>query len=47
MADKELAVQLAIGPYTVHKHIGGILLKMGAGSRTEAGVRAAKEGLLE
>ena len=47
LADKEIAVQLAISPYTVHKHIGGILLKMGAGSRTEAGVRAAKEGLLE
>ena len=47
MADKEIAVQLAISPYTVHKHIGSILLKMDAGSRTEAGVRAAKEGLLE
>lgn len=46
-ADKEIAVQLAISPYTVHKHIGSILLKMDAGSRTAAGVRAAKEGLLE
>jgi len=45
-ADKEIAVGLGIRPRTVNKHLENILHKMGAGSRTEAGVRALKEGLL-
>lgn len=46
-ADKEIAAQLAISRHTVHKHVGRILLKMSVSCRTEAGVRAAKEGLLD
>jgi len=44
--DREIAVRLGIRPRTVNKHLENILHKMGAGSRTEAGVRALKEGLL-
>ena len=44
-ADKEIAEELTISPRTVHKHVANILSKMDAGSRTEAGVRAVREGL--
>ena len=42
-ADKEIAAQLVISPLTVQKHVSNILAKMGAGSRTEAAVRAVQE----
>jgi PAS domain S-box-containing protein len=47
MADKEIGSQLGISPLTASKHLTNILSKMGAASRTEAGVRALKEGLLD
>jgi PAS domain S-box-containing protein len=46
-ADKEIAVTLGISSQTVNKHVARILHKMGASSRTEAGVRAIKDGLVE
>jgi PAS domain S-box-containing protein len=46
-ADKEIASQLGISPLTAHKHLGNILAKMSAASRTEAGVRALRDGLLD
>jgi PAS domain S-box-containing protein len=46
-ADKEIAAELGISPLTAQKHVSNILSKMDAGSRTEAGVRAVREGLLE
>jgi len=46
-ADKEIAVTLAISSQTVNKHVAKILHKMGASSRTEAGVRATRDGLVE
>ena len=46
MADKQIAEELGISIYTVNKHVGNVLGKMNAASRTEAGVRAVKEGLL-
>ncbi|GAF67480.1 unnamed protein product, partial [marine sediment metagenome] len=46
-ADKEIATVLGISPLTAHKHLANILNKMGAASRTEAGVRALREGLLD
>ena len=46
-ADKEIATVLGISPLTAHKHLANILDKMGAASRTEAGVRALREGLLD
>jgi PAS domain S-box-containing protein len=45
-SDKEIATVLGISPLTAHKHLANILEKMGAASRTEAGVRALREGLL-
>jgi PAS domain S-box-containing protein len=46
-SDKEIAAVLGISPLTAHKHLGNILEKMGAACRTEAGVRALREGLLD
>jgi PAS domain S-box-containing protein len=47
MADKEIAFRLGISHRTASKHVENILGKMGAMSRTEAGVRAIQEGLVE
>lgn len=44
--DKQIAGDLGISPLTVHKHVANILGKMDASSRTQAGVRALREGLL-
>lgn len=46
-ADKEIALELGISLLTVHKHVGAILGKMHASSRTDAAARALREGLLE
>jgi len=46
-SDKEIAGLLGISLGTASKHTGNILGKMGASSRTEAGVRAVREGLLD
>ncbi len=45
-ADKEIADELGISTFTVSKHVANILGKMAASSRTEACVRALREGLL-
>ena len=44
-SDKEIATLLNISPGTAHVHVANVLRKMGARSRTEAAVRAVKEGL--
>jgi PAS domain S-box-containing protein len=46
-SDKEIAAVLGISTLTASKHLTNILHKMGAASRTEAGVRALREGLLD
>jgi len=46
-ADKEIARELGISPLTAQKHVANILSKMNAASRTEASVRAVREGLLD
>jgi PAS domain S-box-containing protein len=46
-ADKEIAGQLGISTLTASKHLTNILSKMAAASRTEACVRALREGLLD
>jgi DNA-binding CsgD family transcriptional regulator len=46
-ADKQIGDTLGISTYTVNKHVGSILAKMKASSRTEASVRAIREALLE
>lgn len=46
-SDKEIGTVLGIAQRTVNKHVENILGRMGAASRTEAGVRAVREGLVE
>jgi PAS domain S-box-containing protein len=46
-SDKEIGTILGIAQRTVNKHVENILSKMGASSRTEAGVRAVREGLVD
>ena len=46
-ADKEIGGQLGITTLTASKHLANILDKMGAASRTEACIRALREGLLD
>ena len=46
-ADKEIGLELGISPLTASKHVSNILGKMSVASRTEAGVRALREGLLD
>lgn len=47
MPDKGIGMELGISPLTAQKHISNILTKMEASCRTEASVRAVREGLLE
>jgi DNA-binding CsgD family transcriptional regulator len=44
--DKEIAQDLGIALSTVNNHVSNLLRKMGATSRTEAGVRAVQEGIV-
>jgi PAS domain S-box-containing protein len=46
VADKEIAERLGVSIFTINKHVANILAKMHAASRTEAAVRAQREGLL-
>jgi len=45
--DREMATILGISYLTARKHLANVLGKMGATSRTEAGVRALREGLID
>ena len=45
--DREIASLLSIGLRTVQTHISNILTKLGAKVRTEAGVRAVREGIID
>lgn len=46
LTNKAIAVQLEISEYTVKFHVNTILRKLGAQSRTEAAIRAARLGLI-
>ena len=46
-SDRDIGTILGISSFTAQKHIENIRAKMRAASRTEAGVRAVREGLLE
>lgn len=46
-SDREIGLALGISPLTVNTHVSRALRKMGASSRTEAGVRALREGLIQ
>jgi len=47
MSDTQIATTLDISTLTASKHVGHILNKLGAASRTEASMRALREGLVE
>jgi DNA-binding CsgD family transcriptional regulator len=44
--DKEIAQDLGIALSTVNNHVSNLLRKMEAASRTQAGVRAVREGIV-
>jgi DNA-binding CsgD family transcriptional regulator len=46
LSDKEVAAALNLKTFTINKYVARILVKMGAASRTEAAVRALREGIL-
>ena len=46
-SDRQIGTTLGISPLTAQKHMSNILAKMAASSRTEASVRAVREGLIE
>ena len=46
LTDKQIGYKLGISPDTVRKHVASVRRKMGASSRTEASVRAVREGIL-
>jgi DNA-binding NarL/FixJ family response regulator len=46
LPNKTIAYRLAISEHTVKFHVGAILAKLGAASRTEAVTLAARQGLL-
>lgn len=46
LPNKTIATRLSISEHTVKFHVGSILAKLDAGSRTEAVTRAARRGLL-
>jgi DNA-binding NarL/FixJ family response regulator len=47
MKSKEIAALLRLRAVTVNRHVGTVLVKMGARTRTEAAVRALREGWLD
>lgn len=44
--DREIATALFISPRTASRHVGAILAKLGAATRTEAAARAVRDGLI-
>jgi DNA-binding NarL/FixJ family response regulator len=45
LGDKQIAQEVGISRFTVHKHVRSILQKMNVEGRTQAGIRAEREGL--
>jgi DNA-binding NarL/FixJ family response regulator len=45
-SNRQIAAALEISPHTVKYHVDAILAKLGAASRTEAAIRAARLGLI-
>jgi DNA-binding CsgD family transcriptional regulator len=47
LTDKEIACQLRVSKFTINKHVGSVIGKLDARSRTEAVVRALKSGIIQ
>ncbi len=47
LSNKELAARLGVSAHTAKFHVNSILGKLGAGTRTEAVIRALRSGLLK
>src|SRR5947209_4258512 len=47
LPDKEIALRLGVRPDTASKHVNAIRTKMGVHSRTEAAIRAVREGVVD
>jgi DNA-binding NarL/FixJ family response regulator len=47
LSDKQIALALGVTNYTVNKHVGAILAKMDARSRTAAAVMAIRQRLFD
>jgi len=46
LSDKEIALKLGASRFTINKHVTSILAKMRVRSRTQAAIRAVREGAL-
>ena len=46
LANKQIATELGISSHTAKYHVGSVLAKLGAHTRTEAVTRGLREGLL-
>jgi NarL family two-component system response regulator LiaR len=46
LSDRDIALRMDVSVYTVNKHVGAVRQKLGVASRTEAAVKAIREGLL-
>ncbi len=46
LANKQIAPRLGISEHTVKAHVAAVFAKLGAGTRAEAVVTAARRGLL-
>ena len=47
MSDKEISAKLDLSPFTVHRYVRQIVKALDTSSRTEAVVRAIRQGILE
>lgn len=47
LTDTEISRELGVTPYTANRHVANIVRKLRADSRTEAAVRAMKDGLIQ
>ena len=46
MNDKAIARQLGVSERTAHRRVAGLMTRLGAESRFQAGVQAARNGLM-
>ena len=47
LTDKEIALQMSVSRFTVNVHVRAIMERLGVRSRTEAAVKAIRQGLID